>query len=865
MAVTVDLKQQFLTNFQNKIITARKLLYNANHKWASKLLDNLSLEIEKNDWLDAQKKHQLIMIISNSWWMYLNSLVKRKEGEVEIDLIRYIDAYKRFFSFLSKLDDFYLFNNFCTNLLKEFIKKEELSQKGITKFINSFSAKLYEREDYRKLFEIQILQIFLRKSVAPSEYFNLSMERLGKTLINLEPSKRALFLYILIESVCLKYKLMEDPVEFVKFINKILVNRLPSYLKNEFSNISRININERSFNTILVDLEDFIYYLNDISEYSWIITFIRGIFSKIQIYQSYGDAVTYIRKFIDFAINRNRFEMAFDIYDFLEDLFIYQSDLSYDNILIELWVEACRKFVDMKEKKYLLQSLEKLNHHLKFPKTNAQIFHYFYTCNIIWQFKSMFFSLEQRDFWRMMFYRALFEERNFKLAEKIIPYLDEDFNKVLTDLTILYNEVEALKKDIYKFNEYNDNLPLFHENYSIKQIILRINSIGIISYRMISVDDKIIEGFISNEYWNDSHLIAIYNELFYESKDRKFIFNLAEFGELLYIFLPKLIRDFFKSFKIESLNLIPQIYFILDNMTIPFDLIYDNNYFLLKYSIGYKIGETTLGGVAFEEISINTSAEEPLQKSFNMLIIESVNSKNPLRWNEYTKQKELIFPFQAGADELDYLVNFFNGRDEIDHITILIGANSTRENILSNLSKNMYHIIIFVGNIFYSKWNPKNSFFLTNDNNIITFNEINQILSKNGSKSQPFIFFNAQVYDIEGKKLRNTLRYFGEIVAQFDYNKITGIVSKNYPIFNDETKQIISDFFINLFNNNSQGVSLLKARQQSIANKMEKLIEEQVKDSISEMGTTHIDLRSSLAISSYLLFGKPWISLRKNQ
>jgi len=858
MSVSIDVKQEFLTNFQNKIITARKLLSAANHKWGSKIFNNLTSEIKKSDWLDAQKKQQLIMIISNSWWMYLNSLVKHKEGKEEINLIRYIDAYKRFFSFLSKLDNFYLFNNFCTNLLQKFVKKEELSQRGITKFINSFSAKLHEREDFQKLFELQILQIFLRKSVAPSEYFNLSMERLGKTIFNLEPSKRALFLYILLGSVCLKYKLMEDSAEFVRVINKILVNRLPGYLKNEFSNISRISINERSFSTILVNLEELIYYLNDIGEYSWIIIFIRSIFSKIQEYQSYGDAVTYIRKFIDFSINRNHFEMAFDIYDFLEDLFIYQTDLSYDNILIELWVEACKKFVDMKEKKYLLQSLEKLNNHLKLPQTNAQIFHYFYTCNILWQFKSMFFSLEQRDFWRMMFYRALFEEKNYNLAEKIIPYLDKDFNRILTDLVAFYSEIEPLKKEIYVFDDQDDTPQSFHKDFAIKQLILRVNSKGRISYRMISVNDELIEGTITNEFWNDAQIIEIYNELFYESEDRKFNFSLREFGELLYIFLPKLIRDFFKAFKIDSLDLIPQIYFVLDNITIPFDLIYDNNFFLLKYSSGYKIGGIPLRGVAFENKYFDDSSADSPKKRYNVLVIDLINSKSPLKWNEKTRQKELIFPFQAGADELNYIINFFNDSAEIDQIATLIGVNSTREKILSNLSTVSYHIIVFVGNIFYSKWSPKNSFFITNDNHIITFNEINKILSQNISKNQPFIFFNSQIYDIEGKKLRNMLGAFGEIVAQFDYNKITGIISKNYPIFNNETKQIISSFFINFFDNNSQGVSLLKARQQCIASKMEKLLEQQVKDSPAETGTTRIDLRSSLAISSYLLFGKPW-------
>ena len=798
MNVSLDIKQEFLIAFQKKIIIARKLLFGANHKWASNLLDNLRMDIEKNEWLDIQKKHQLLMIISNSWWIYLNSLVRREEGKTKIDLIRYIDAYKRFFSFLANLDDFYLFNNFGINLLKQFIKTEDLSQKGITKFINSFSVKLHEKDEYQKLIELQILLMFLRKSVAPSEFFHLSMEKLGKTVLKLEPSKRTLFIYMILEDVCIKYNLMEDSSEFVRIINKILINRLPQYLKNEFSSISRISINERSFNTILMDLEELINYLNDIGEYSWIIIIIRNIFSKMQQYQSYGDAVTYIRKFIDFSINRNRFEIAFEIYDFLEDLFMDKTDLSYDNILIELWVEACKKFVEMKEKKYLLQSLEKLDNHLKMPQTSAQIFHYFYTCNLLWHFKSIFFSLEQRDFWRMMFYRALFEEKNFKIAQKIIIYLEKDFNKLIKDVGSLYNEVEPLSNQIYSFKDGINSLRLDYESFSIRNVVLRINSKGMISYRIFSTDHQILEGNITNEYWNDTQILDIYNELFYEPEKRKFMFNLNEFGELLYIFLPKLIRDFFKSFKIESLKTIPQIYFVMDNMTIPFDLIYDNNFFLLKYSIGYKIGEIPLGGISFEQISLNKSASEQANRKFNVLIIDAINSTSPLKWNEELKRKELIYPFTAGANEINYIINFFNNVNNINQITTLIGPNSTREKFLDHLLKDFYHIIIFVGNIFYSKWSPNDSYLLANDNKIITFKEINNALSQNNSKLQPLLFFNTQIFDIEGQKLKNVLKTFGEIVAQFDQTKFTGIISRTYPLFNEETKDITSIFFINL-------------------------------------------------------------------
>jgi len=862
MTVNLEIKKEFLTEFQRKIIIARKLLFAANHKWASKLLVNLNMEIEKSEWLDVQKKHQLNMIISNSWWIYINSLLKRKEGKVEIDLIRYIDAYKRFFSFLAGLDDPYLLNNFGINLLKQFIKMEDLSQTGITKFINSFSIKLQQRDDYQKLIELQILLMFLRKSVAPSEHYHLSMEIIGKTLSKLEPSKRSLFLYMVLENVCIKYQLMEDSSEFIRIILKIIINRLPQYLKNEFSNISRISINERSFNTILIDLEENINYLNDIGEHSWIIIIVRNIFSKIQEYQSFEDAVTYIRKFIDFSINRNRFEIAFEIYDFLEDLFIYRSDLSYDKILIELWVEASKKFVDMKEKKYLLQSLEKLNNHLKMPQTSAQIYHFFYTCDKLWQFKSMFFSLEQRDFWRMMFYRSLFEEKNFKIAQKILPYLEKDFGKLIADVVSLSEEVEPSKDQIYSFDTEDEFLLLDETDFTIKDMILRISSSGLISYRINSTENQVIEGTLKSENWNDAQILEIYNELFYEPDKRKFSFTLHEFGELLYIFLPKIIRNFFKSFKIKSLNTTPQFYFILDNMTIPFDLIYDNNFFLLKYSSGYKIGEIPLGGIAFEQDLIIESPLAPSEMKYNALIIDSINSKIPLKWNDKLKRKELIYPFTAGTNELEYIVNFFNKIDEISQITPLIGSSSTREAILTHLSKDFYHIIVFVGNIFYSKWSPKDSFFLTNDNEIITFSEIYNFMNQNNTRLQPFLFFNAQIFDIEGQKLRNVLGTFGEIVTQFNQDKITGIIVRPYPLFNEETKVIFSEFFLNLLRNNSQGVSLLKARQQSVANKMEKSVEEQFKDTSTKGGITRIDLRSSLAVSSYLLFGQPWKKLK---
>lgn len=857
MSVKSSTKKKFLDNFQKNIIQGRRLLQSANHRWADRLLTDLYFEIEKTEWLDLQKKHQLVMIISNSWWMYINSLIRRMDKEINVDIIRYIDAYKRFFSFLAKLDDFYLFNNFATNLLKSFIEMDDLSQKGITKFINSYCIKVIERGELLKLVELQTLLMYLRKSVIPQEYFHYSMEVLGKILFKLDPSKRALFLYVILENININYQLTPDSDGFVKEMVKILSHRIPGYLKNEFSNLNKIVINASTHKQIIEELEEIITYLNYIGEFSWIIIIIKNMFAKIQKYQSYGDAVTYIRKYIDFSINRNKFEIAFEIYDFLEDLFLYQTDLGYDNILIELWVEACKKFVDMKEKKFLLQSLEKLDKHLKIPQTNAQLYHYFYTSNFIWKFKSIFFSLDQRDFWKMILYRAIYEEHDFSLAKKLIPFLDKNIGSMISDPKALYEETKSLERNIYSFETSSPNTEVLHKEFVIEQMIFRINSKGLVSYRMISNEGKILEGKIKDEYWNDMQIIDIYSDIFSDKEQKDYNLSLTDFGKILYLFLPKAIRIILKKFEIKSLDLTPEIYFILDQMTIPFELIYDNNFFLLKYSIGYIIGEPPLGGISFKRL-VDTQQDENQERKYNILVIDSANSKGPFKWNENNKHKELIFPFQAGGSELEFIINYFNEKDQVNELTVLLDLNSTRDKIITNISQGAYHIIHIVGNVFYSKWNPSNSFLLTNSNEIVRISDIINAIKLNPHGTHPLIFVNCQLFDVVGEKLKNVVRIFGDIAEQFNYERIAGVVSHNYPIFDEETKEFTKNFYDHIFINYGQGFSLLKARQICMANKMTELAHRKAQELTPEDRTITIDVQSSLGISSYTLYGKPW-------
>jgi len=459
----------------------------------------------------------------------------------------------------------------------------------------------------------------------------------------------------------------------------------------------------------------------------------------------------------------------------------------------------------------------------------------------------------------MMFYRVLFEEQDFELASKILSYLDKDLQVIIPFPNLLYTEVQSFRNDIYSFEDERFAPKTLEENFEIKQMILRIDGNGSISYRMISLQDQIVEGRIFNEYWNDAQILEIFNDTFSSNTEKRFNFTLMDIGKLLYNFLPSTIRNFFKQFRIKALKVVPEIYFILENMTIPFQLIYDNNFFLLKYSMGYIIGEPPLGGVSFD-YHADTSIEVTPKNEISVLIIDCTNSISPLKWNESIKNKELIFPFSAGTEELNYITNFFNSRDEVKEIVVLTGEYSTRNHILSQLAGN-HNIIHFVGNIFYSKWNPYKSFFLANDNEIVTFYDINSALKSQNGNIHPFLFFNCQLFDVKGKRIRNVIKRFGDIMKEFDHNYTTGIIARSMPIFDEETQEISSNFYVNLLKHSSQGVALLKARQECMSKKMTLLIEEELKDLKEDEATINIDLQNSQAISSFILYAKPWKKL----
>ena len=317
MSAQIEFREKFLKTFENKVIQGRELLKSGNHKWADKLFTNLHFEIQKADWLEFQKRNQLYSLINNSWREYISSLTESSEKSKPVDIIKYIDAYNRFFNLLSQQENNFELTQYGNALVLSFINQPNISIKGVVKFMNSLSAIMQENENNQDLLQTQLMIIFLKKSLEPSPYYYHSMEYLAKSLIKVEPKKRALLLYIILENVASKYGISGQTKDFVGEVNKILVSRAPPEIKSEFSKISKFSIDESNIDEILSELESLIVYLNDIGEDNWVLSVIENIFLKFIRFKTYNEAVEYIRGYSYFLIQRGRFEIAFKIYDIL--------------------------------------------------------------------------------------------------------------------------------------------------------------------------------------------------------------------------------------------------------------------------------------------------------------------------------------------------------------------------------------------------------------------------------------------------------------------------------------------------------------------------------------------------------------------
>ena len=848
-------KPNFLNEFQKKLKQGRWLLEENSHHWATRLFLDLFFETESELKLSRKRKQFLILKLSQTWKDYIGSL----SASQNYDFIKLIDAYNRFLSFLLNVKDYTLFKEYTNRMLKKILSRSTFSIPGIIKFINSVSPIFIEQGDWIQVVELQILAIFLAKDFAKVKHFKSSKEYLEKIIRKIKPSDRKLFFYSLLENIHREFNISGEPNEFNTALTKKLIKKDIKLLEEDIKSLKDIKVNKETYESINNQLITLYIYLMQIGEYKWGMIIAKTLFNNVKKYRTLEEATTHLYESIDQFTDRCLFDGIYEFFIFLEDHMKEHYDLRYNHNLIEMWAKACDIFATKEEKRLLFLAFEKLTKYLIYPNNTFQIIHYFHTYNYLWQFKSQYLS-QKKDFWKMLFYRALFQSNDIPLAKKILPLLESQLQSQVKNFESLLEEKAKIDEDIYQLPQ-SDEIPDDFKDLKVANMIIKINSEGEFSYRVHYSNQNIYEKTLKKEHWNSTYLITLYKDLFSPPSDREYNFNLKEFGKILFLSLPKPIRDYFSQFTEQILK--PQISFVFDKVKIPFELIYGKEGFaFLNYSLGYSCNPPSIMGSRFL-IEESSSTQENME--LNALLIDSINALAPKKWNEEKKKKEALYRFSSGPNQLLFAKKFFDNREGFNEFTALTGSESKKETIIREVSKGNNHIIHIVGNLIFLESHPEYSYFITNDEKILSITEFISVLEKRVGNIRPLIFLDIKLFDNHGTPINNPLQHISKVMRKLNFNNIKGILTRINPEFNKETKQIISEFFINLLKANNMGISLFKARKTSITDTFPKLIKQE--DNALKKSRMGNDKESEVIIKdiqpslSFLLFGEPWKKL----
>ncbi|TFF98233.1 MAG: hypothetical protein EU547_02105 [Promethearchaeota archaeon] len=849
-------RNRFFIDFQKRLEQGKLLLEKNSHDWATRLFSDLYFRVESIVWLSKKRKEELILKITYIWKNYI-SILSSKE---DYDFITIIDGYNRFLTYLLTVQDYTIFKEYTNKFLKLLLSRSNFSIPGIIKFINSITPTFMEQNNWIEIIELQILAIFLAKDFSKIKYLTRSKNYLEDLIRKIAPSDRKLFFYSLLENIHRKFNISKGLAEFNQALITKLIRKEIKLLGENVKSLKDIKVNKENYKSINEKLHTLYLYLINIGEQKWSVAIIKTVFYNSEKYETHKDAISKFYRSINQFKDRGMFDNIYELFIFLEERMISESNTKYNEGIIEIWVKACNIFSTRDEKKLLFITIERLQKYLVIPEKNSNIVHYFHTHNFLWQFKSQYLSFNEKEFWNMIFYRALFQQDDASLAKKIIPLLEENLHPYLKDFDSIIEEKEKYKAKIYQLAQI-DKIPSDFKDFKIANIIIKISTKGEFSYRIHYSNRNIYENTLKKEYWNSKYLMTIYKNLFSTPSEQKYGFNLKEFGKLLFLSLPKPLRDYFIQFSQQILK--PQICFVFDEVKVPFEFLYDEGGFIfLNYSLGYCIGRPSVMGSRFLTEQEPGSLDKPKEGS-NIILIDCINALAPKKWNEQKSKKESLFHFSAGPNQLRFAKELFENNEKINEFIGLTGSDSSKEKIIQNISKGNNHIIYFVGNLIFLESHPAYSYFITNDEKILNIKELIELLEIKPNNIKPLIFLDVRILDRHGLLQKNALDYISKILKNISATNLKGILIRITPDFNKETKTIISEFFKSLLNNNNLGISLFKARKEFAKKHFPELIktEESSSTKLKKNGEKETEFKKILPALNILLFGEPWNKL----
>ena len=210
-----------------------------------------------------------------------------------------------------------------------------------------------------------------------------------------------------------------------------------------------------------------------------------------------------------------------------------------------------------------------------------------------------------------------------------------------------------------------------------------------------------------------------------------------------------------------------------------------------------------------------------------MILVGDLNSDTPRYWNEEHQSNLPLFSFSQLSDiggiitEKLAILNYSIG--QLQNIT---SSEGSRENLESLITSGQNHLLIFVSNLFYLDESPLDSYFITSDNLILSFRDIDEMLSftRNHNKIQkipfirPLILFTGRVLDRQYQEINHTFDLFAKITSCFEPKHILGIIARISTTWNTYIGTLITTLLERLLLGETIGSAIVTANRNQFMN-----------------------------------------------
>ncbi len=828
-------KTQSFTEFvKNQLVIGQKLLRQGSHGWAETTFESILLTLERQKDMSAKNKEYVRSLVVQAWQARIQDLGRDQSPDKWIFLV---DAYHHILFLLFQNNSFKEIAKLCQSLVLSLISQEEISRETLASILDPVSEFLLKGGFRREALEVQLAMMLIRGSAKSSETLQNLLQYLAGIVLKLGVNFRPIFFYVLFDNATDFFKLdasRDARNELVELLIDTCRNAVSLDIRDAMAQTSKF-VTRFQIQDVKDDFVKLVQKLEILNEFDWAFGIIRN-YSRLLIENGLvEEALTLSQEFSEFSIRRGFYQFGFQGYGLIGKAL---ADQGKKNELVSLWYGAARMFARSQQADLLNESIKKIDEYLDPPQAFGNSQPYFETYNEIWNLKSRLGQTTEVDFWKMAFYRALFEERDLEVAKfawKSLP--------------------DAYKSKCHPTGQIEDaiaNLPRAPVGkISHTRLVIRLVDQQDVDIYCTSPKSEEYLEIHSPEPWNSAELEEIFSQLITRQRD----LELMMFGRLIYLNLPAEVRRTIRSFKAESVQAQPHLLFIMDKFSLPVGLIHDGTSFLnLKFAVSSLIGPTSLRGMS------EMTQDNPAAEKLRLLFVANLNVKDPRIWDEKTHKEEPLYCLSETEGEVNDLIQFTQKYSSVESISYLIGTQATKDKILATIRELQPHILHYAGILFYVEENPGESYLLAPDGKVISLEEIFQVFEE--FPVRPLLVLNVKLVNKKGEFIFNAGYEAGQLGSLQSKYFLTGVLTRFAPIFNADSLALFKGFYDCLLSRKVPeiGTALLKGGQQLVADKALQQATTMSK-TLDDKDSKVIHFGGDLTAASFLLFGLPWRKL----